>query len=1319
MNIGRRVYLSYCQADVLFALRLATDLKNNGVYVYLDRLDTGLGNDWVLHTRQAFAECDVFIPVLSPTYVTTDYCQQELRLSGRHGYSIFSVLLHPLTEAQWPFHRKNRHYIDFCGGADAVVYQAGLAELLAALRSEAPACLGHCPTLEQHYLTELVAFFHAQDVSVNILAHETPVPDELPSRPQPRQYRPQLERPFTVTNETAAAGGACLWATPAVSLPDLDTVLSQVPRFVLAGLPGSGTTTMLRQVALENTWMCLIAMQAAGQAVPLPIYLRAVDCTASGLVAGLREQWLFDDDPVALLAAGQAVLYLDGLAETAQAADHLAELRAWLEDAQAPQRLIITGPVELAADLGLPAVAAVAPTRQQVEASWDTALGTADANLLRDRLLWDNCRMQSDPPGLQRWLAHPFLLDYWQHSGSDTRLNLGELLRQLVHALAEQQVYADVSLAVLQDGLAALAYALVAEDQPVYVPVAWAIQQLGDERLLEPHNSGAFLQVANGQVRFTHDVLRSYFAARRLAAAGDASALQPPVFTLAEERIPQRWDDAFIILAGLQADAQLYLQAIGAVDPYLALAGAYSGLMLPDEFLAGLVRQVLQSIYVTTGVGRVATACLIPARSPQTGIPVLQDAMRQGDWAARQAATRALAHLDAAPVPGVPRALQDAAESAVADLSAIRQLGTAALPTLLQLAQDPAAELRRAVVLAAGQLSDQAVAPLLVAMLDDEALPVQVEAANVLGQLQDPATVPWLVAAAVDSPHEWTRRAAVNALNEFSADALDGLTTAIQQAPDQETRARMLDALVAIDVPVIQLKLQELAGNAATADGGPNREVNMVREMLRNLGEMKLLGRQNNRRAADSDVKQSSPLPTAGAGGDRPRRRSAAQAHRRLKQLTDEQTPSNNLEEQRAVVLALGIESPAVAVPQLVRALEDDDALIRLAAVQTLVRFQTAESMQALYTALNDHEPLVCDAAGNAFAATGRASIPYLLRALESDNINMRGAAIEALGRIGDPVVVPDLTRCLNDEARPALSDQRNCDLAAVALNVIATPEALRHVLQWQADHTADSRLADSLEKASQNVLNDEHWGEDIPDDDQIVQLVKTLHHKDWHTRQDAAKQLRNYARALHYNNNPAIVRPLEMAARDSDMTVRWAAAEALGWVASVTSVPTLLELLEDKHWVIRVAAVRALLEIHDGQAVPYVAGMLKDEKEQVREAAAEALGGLGDRSGAAIVPLQAALQDEAVFVQLTAITALGNLRDESSIALLTLRLQSGDVNIRWAVVKALAQIGMPECIPALQVALRDTVGPMFEDERICDVAAEALKQLGASVAGV
>jgi HEAT repeat protein len=73
-------------------------------------------------------------------------------------------------------------------------------------------------------------------------------------------------------------------------------------------------------------------------------------------------------------------------------------------------------------------------------------------------------------------------------------------------------------------------------------------------------------------------------------------------------------------------------------------------------------------------------------------------------------------------------------------------------------------------------------------------------------------------------------------------------------------------------------------------------------------------------------------------------------------------------------------------------------------------------------------------------------------------------------------------------------------------------------------------------------------------------------------------------------------------------MSVRRAAAEALGKIGDPQAVPALMEALKDRDEDVRKAVAEALGEIGDPQAVPALLETLKDEDEDVRWAATMAL---------------------------------------------------------------------------------------------------------------
>src|SRR5690349_13024143 len=129
MNKRKHVFLSYRSVEVEFALKIAADLKNAGVNLWMDRLDIKPGDDWLKALQQAVNDCGAMIPVLSPDYVTSKYCQRELARADRMGRPIFPIILQPVSESDWPFEIERQQFIDFSRWRDEKFYQEQLLKL--------------------------------------------------------------------------------------------------------------------------------------------------------------------------------------------------------------------------------------------------------------------------------------------------------------------------------------------------------------------------------------------------------------------------------------------------------------------------------------------------------------------------------------------------------------------------------------------------------------------------------------------------------------------------------------------------------------------------------------------------------------------------------------------------------------------------------------------------------------------------------------------------------------------------------------------------------------------------------------------------------------------------------------------------------------------------------------------------------------------------------------------------------------------------------------------------------------------------------------
>jgi hypothetical protein len=112
------------------------------------------------------------------------------------------------------------------------------------------------------------------------------------------------------------------------------------------------------------------------------------------------------------------------------------------------------------------------------------------------------------------------------------------------------------------------------------------------------------------------------------------------------------------------------------------------------------------------------------------------------------------------------------------------------------------------------------------------------------------------------------------------------------------------------------------------------------------------------------------------------------------------------------------------------------DGPARVYALQQLPELSqfSPEHLDAIISCLKDQDPVVRLEAELVFRRIGSAAIPYLLEALEQENVELRRAAISALGSIG-PAAHPAVPAL-----RIALDDEAIAPDAAEALNKITPP---------------------------------------------------------------------------------------------------------------------------------------------------------------------------------------------------------------------------------------------------------------------------------------
>jgi HEAT repeat protein len=423
------------------------------------------------------------------------------------------------------------------------------------------------------------------------------------------------------------------------------------------------------------------------------------------------------------------------------------------------------------------------------------------------------------------------------------------------------------------------------------------------------------------------------------------------------------------------------------------------------------------------------------------------------------------------------------------------------------------------------------------------------------------------------------------------------------------------------------------------------------------------------------------------------------------------------------------------AVEQLIKGLQSGDVELRKASAVTLGKLGPAArgAVPALAASLKDGE--VRDKAEEALVQIGAAAVPELSRALEDPNPEVRGAAAEAVGRIGPPArgAAPALLGLLGLEQpvevrRAAVGALGNvgadADAVAPRLLPFLTDEdegvrsgAERSLAKFGAGVVPRLRAAltghgAALRREAAGVLG--RIGPDAKD--AAKELAQALGDKDPAVRRAAAEALGK----IGPEAGPDALSALEAALKDADPEVRSQAALALGDVgpSAEDAAPDLLDALRDPVPEVAAAAAQSLGRVHadPAKAVAALRERLTDESapDEVRWAAAFALARFGPDAVNATGSLLDVLQDRRnpADLRLAAVEAVGAIgpgAKKAAAGALVRAVENEGGALRASAARALGRINAdsPEAVASLLACLDDRADPVLQEQ-----AARALGDL-------
>jgi HEAT repeat protein len=407
--------------------------------------------------------------------------------------------------------------------------------------------------------------------------------------------------------------------------------------------------------------------------------------------------------------------------------------------------------------------------------------------------------------------------------------------------------------------------------------------------------------------------------------------------------------------------------------------------------------------------------------------------------------------------------------------------------------------------------------------------------------------------------------------------------------------------------------------------------------------------------------------------------------------------------------LILGERRDLRAVPPLIDALDDDDVNVRFHAIEALGALRATQAAPRLAGIAGSGDFFLAFPAIHALSRLGDSSVAPALVPLLADEM-LRAVATEALGELGDELVVVPLVNLLNrpDAPTEAVADaltglaeryevrygagEQIADIVRRTIGPVGAqnlldavqrvgPDRLRgiaHVMGWLSGAAVERALTRLLGQPSvrgQVVEALVRYGSGVVD-----LLIAQLSAEDLDTRQAAVVAL---GRIGDRRATPALINALG----EPELAIH--AAGALARLGDRSAFEPLLELLGHADAAVRTAAIGALNSIGHPDMAQRVAPLLDDANPAIRESAVKIAGYFGYES--CISGILVCCADPTEAIRRTAIEHLPLFEHAGVKPALVHALQADTPAVRAAAAGALGRLDAPEVTTPLRQALRDS----------------------------
>lgn len=520
------IFISYRSIESEFALKIAADLRNSGVAIWMDRLDGITGaDDWRRAIEKGLQDAGALIAILSPEYINSKYCMRELATADELNIPIVPIMLRNIPVEKRPLEVRRLQYVEFQDWREPIIYSERLTEFLRVVHDRVSDHMGELPDTETRYLNRLIASLENRrgvleyvDLAgtADTYRGRSVLNNELEDEFGFSELVPNTSKSHTGNKKNIGIRKA----------------FKEYSRFVLIGDAGSSKTTTLRRLALEAA-----RHRLKSKISPLPLLFLlpnwSNDISAQEFV---KAQWLDAQlpehvDPIALLKSGEAIVFLDGLNEIgSRSAEKAISLREWFSSTDSPKHVVVTCRKDSYLGdyvLNLPVIQVEPMTDKHISLFARNYLGD-DAEKLLERILPQDRITRGDVHHLYHLAKNPYMLAalivvFDNSENQELAVNNGRLFQKLTRALAKREAYRqspgwnplEEKFPEIERLLATLAFYMLRDHKGTVTTLEYATKVL-DIYTLQAASSANYIDINGNHVSYYHQLMQEYFAAVHL-----------------------------------------------------------------------------------------------------------------------------------------------------------------------------------------------------------------------------------------------------------------------------------------------------------------------------------------------------------------------------------------------------------------------------------------------------------------------------------------------------------------------------------------------------------------------------------------------------------------------------------------------------------------------------------------------------------------------------------------------------------------------------------------------------------------------------------